>query len=160
MFLDFYFFIIYYLFSNDRTKSCGSATQCSPTPGQGSGMTPMHSGSRMPIYGSQTSLYDGSRTPHYGSGMTPSHEPGSMTPSGCGQVRGIHGAPTLRWDGCVGVGCVGVYAGVDGYGYVNEFSVSKLYNWKVINNIKFWFTVYYYYYYKIEGKIIYPIINI
>lgn len=41
-------------------------------------------GSRTPMYGSQTPLYDGSRTPHYGS-MTPSHgEDGSRTPGRSG----------------------------------------------------------------------------
>ena len=51
----------------------------------GSG-TPMYNtpGSRTPMYGSQTPLYDGSRTPHYGS-MTPSHgEDGSRTPGRSG----------------------------------------------------------------------------
>ena len=48
--------------------------------------TPMYNtpGSRTPMYGSQTPLYDGSRTPHYGS-MTPSHgEEGSRTPGRSG----------------------------------------------------------------------------
>lgn len=45
--------------------------------------TPMYAaGSRTPMYGSQTPLYDGSRTPHYGS-MTPSHD-GSRTPGQTG----------------------------------------------------------------------------
>ena len=59
-----------------------------------SSRTPMHSvsgtpmyntpGSRTPMYGSQTPLYDGSRTPHYGS-MTPSHgDEGSRTPGRSG----------------------------------------------------------------------------
>ena len=39
----------------------------------------MHSGSRTPMYGSQTPIHDGSRTPHYG-GMTPHYEPGYTTP--------------------------------------------------------------------------------
>ncbi|ESO00069.1 hypothetical protein HELRODRAFT_192720 [Helobdella robusta] len=41
--------------------------------------TPMHSGSRTPMYGSQTPMMDGSRTPHYG-GSTPHYESGSYTP--------------------------------------------------------------------------------
>lgn len=52
------------------------------TPMYGAGaQTPMHGalGSRTPMYGSQTPLYDGSRTPHYGS-ATPRHD-GSATPS-------------------------------------------------------------------------------
>lgn len=56
----------------------GQSSQYARTPSV-SGQTPMYgSGSRTPMYGS-TQQHDGSRTPHYGS-MTPSHEPGSMTP--------------------------------------------------------------------------------
>merc|ERR1711915_293879 len=52
----------------------------------GSSGTPLYNtpGSRTPMYGSQTPLYDGSRAPHYGS-MTPSHgEDGSRTPGRSG----------------------------------------------------------------------------
>lgn len=51
------------------------------TPVQHGGQTPMHSmsGSRTPMYGSQTPMHDGSRTPHYG-GATPRYD-GGATPS-------------------------------------------------------------------------------
>ncbi|KAK8402706.1 hypothetical protein O3P69_000806 [Scylla paramamosain] len=58
----------------------GSFTSYTRTPTWGGSATPVYgnSGSRTPMYGSQTPQYDGSRTPHYGS-MTPSHD-GSATP--------------------------------------------------------------------------------
>lgn len=51
------------------------------TPVQYGGQTPMGgaSGSRTPLYGSQTPMHDGSRTPHYGS-ATPRYD-GGATPS-------------------------------------------------------------------------------
>ena len=64
----------------------GSFSTHSRTPMHGPSGTPMYNtpGSRTPMYGSQTPLYDGSRTPHYGS-MTPSHgEEGSRTPGRSG----------------------------------------------------------------------------
>merc|ERR1719445_2375120 len=64
----------------------GSVSTYSRTPMHGPSGTPMYGtpGSRTPMYGSQTPLYDGSRTPHYGS-MTPSHgEDGSRTPGRSG----------------------------------------------------------------------------
>lgn len=58
-------------------KAGGSVSTYSRTPLHGPSGTPMYGtpGSRTPMYGSQTPLYDGSRTPHYGS-MTPSHGEG------------------------------------------------------------------------------------
>lgn len=58
----------------------GSFTSYTRTPTWGGSATPVYgnTGSRTPMYGSQTPQYDGSRTPHYGS-MTPSHD-GSATP--------------------------------------------------------------------------------
>ncbi len=64
----------------------GSVSTYNKTPSHGPSGTPMYGtpGSRTPMYGSQTPLYDGSRTPHYGS-MTPSHgEDGSRTPGRSG----------------------------------------------------------------------------
>jgi len=64
----------------------GGFSTHSRTPMHGGSGTPMYNtpGSRTPMYGSQTPLYDGSRTPHYGS-MTPSHgEDGSRTPGRSG----------------------------------------------------------------------------
>jgi len=66
----------------------GSVSTYAKTPQQGPHGTPMYGtpGSRTPMYGSQTPMYDGSRTPHYGS-MTPSHgggEDGSRTPGRSG----------------------------------------------------------------------------
>jgi len=50
------------------------------TPVQHGGQTPMGgTGSRTPLYGSQTPMHDGSRTPHYG-GATPRYD-GGATPS-------------------------------------------------------------------------------
>lgn len=67
------------------TAKSGAVSTYDRTPashGEGRG-TPMYAaGSRTPMYGSQTPLYDGSRTPHYG-GMTPSHD-GSRTPGQSG----------------------------------------------------------------------------
>ena len=79
--------------SVDRTRiaivggsaKAGAVSTYSQTPAQAEGGrdTPMYAaGSRTPMYGSQTPLYDGSRTPHYGS-MTPSHD-GSRTPGQSG----------------------------------------------------------------------------
>ncbi len=66
--------------SKSGAVSTYSQTPASTTEGRD---TPMYaSGSRTPMYGSQTPLYDGSRTPHYG-GMTPSHD-GSRTPGQSG----------------------------------------------------------------------------
>uniref|UniRef100_A0A1B6GUV3 Spt5 C-terminal domain-containing protein n=1 Tax=Cuerna arida TaxID=1464854 RepID=A0A1B6GUV3_9HEMI len=59
----------------------GSISSYNRTPGYGGAATPMYGrdGSKTPMHGSQTPLYEaGSRTPHYGS-MTPSHD-GSRTP--------------------------------------------------------------------------------
>ena len=65
--------------SVDRTRiqtvggpSRGSVSTYAKTPSQDPNRTPMYAtpGSRTPMYGSQTPMYDGSRTPHYGS-MTP-----------------------------------------------------------------------------------------
>merc|ERR1719499_1261237 len=64
----------------------GGVSTYSKTPMHGPSGTPLYNtpGSRTPMYGSQTPLYDGSRTPHYGS-MTPSHgEDGSRTPGRSG----------------------------------------------------------------------------
>lgn len=63
----------------------GSFSTHSRTPMHSTTGTPMYTpGSRTPMYGSQTPLYDGSRTPHYGS-MTPSHgDEGSRTPGRSG----------------------------------------------------------------------------
>jgi len=67
----------------------GNVSTYARTPLQGPSGTPMYGtpGSRTPMYGSQTPMYDGSRTPHYGS-MTPSHgggaEDGSRTPGRSG----------------------------------------------------------------------------
>lgn len=64
----------------------GSASSYNKTPMHSASGTPMYAtpGSRTPMYGSQTPMYDGSRTPHYGS-MTPSHgEDGSRTPGRSG----------------------------------------------------------------------------
>jgi len=79
--------------SVDRTRiqtvggpSRGSVSTYAKTPSQDPNRTPMYAtpGSRTPMYGSQTPMYDGSRTPHYGS-MTPSHgEDGSRTPGRSG----------------------------------------------------------------------------
>merc|ERR1719429_484737 len=69
-----------------RVGQSGSFSTHSRTPMHGPSGTPMYNtpGSRTPMYGSQTPLYDGSRTPHYGS-MTPSHgEDGSRTPGRSG----------------------------------------------------------------------------
>jgi len=71
-----------------RLSVVGAAKPAGKTPGSvntpvyGAGsQTPMAGalGSRTPMYGSQTPLYDGSRTPHYGS-TTPRHD-GSATPN-------------------------------------------------------------------------------
>ena len=68
-------------------KAGGNVTTYNRTPMHGGSGTPMYGtpGSRTPMYGSQTPLYDGSRTPHYGS-MTPSHGDGdgSRTPGRSG----------------------------------------------------------------------------
>jgi len=68
-------------------KAGGNVSTYSRTPMHGGSGTPMYGtpGSRTPMYGSQTPLYDGSRTPHYGS-MTPSHGDGegSRTPGRSG----------------------------------------------------------------------------
>jgi len=64
----------------------GSASSYNKTPMHSASGTPMYAtpGSRTPMYGSTTPMYDGSRTPHYGS-MTPSHgEDGSRTPGRSG----------------------------------------------------------------------------
>lgn len=64
----------------------GNVSTYNKTPSHGPSGTPMYGtpGSRTPMYGSQTPMYDGSRTPHYGS-MTPSHgEDGSRTPGRSG----------------------------------------------------------------------------
>ena len=47
-------------------KTGGSVSTYSRTPMHGPSGTPMYGtpGSRTPMYGSQTPLYDGSRTPH------------------------------------------------------------------------------------------------
>merc|ERR1719234_608806 len=71
---------------NAGKGSSGSVSTYSRTPMHGPSGTPLYNtpGSRTPMYGSQTPLYDGSRTPHYGS-MTPSHgEDGSRTPGRSG----------------------------------------------------------------------------
>ena len=67
-------------------KGGGQLSTYNKTPMHGPSGTPMYAtpGSRTPMYGSQTPMYDGSRTPHYGS-MTPSHgEDGSRTPGRSG----------------------------------------------------------------------------
>jgi len=69
-------------------KSSGGMSSYNKTPSHSASGTPMYAstpgGSRTPMYGSQTPMYDGSRTPHYGS-MTPSHgDEGSRTPGRSG----------------------------------------------------------------------------
>ena len=68
-------------------KAGGNVTTYNRTPMHGGSGTPMYGtpGSRTPMYGSQTPMYEaGGRTPHYGS-QTPSHgEDGSRTPGRSG----------------------------------------------------------------------------